>query len=621
MRRRWQAVGLIAAVGILAAAGVVLGGNAYYATVAFSICFWAIAAVAYNLSAGYAGDLSLGHGAFLGLGAYASTLLYQDLGVSPWLGLIAGALLAALLALAIGVVAVRLRGPYFAIVTLAILLVLNLLASAFSGLTNGSIGVSISGEPTFGNFLFTNPAIYVGIAFAFLVLVVAGVRVLAHSRLGYQLAAYRENEDAAQSLGIPTTRVRVVALVLSAAVTAVVGSIQTQYIQFVSPSSAFSLTFSIEVAVIAIIGGLATLYGPILGAVLIVLLGQVLAPLVQNAAGLDQVVYGGILIIVLLTLRGGLAGLARRISGAFVARVGLGGRTRSPELPAAPIEIRRSSLAAQPQPIDATPTTGGPPVGPRVAVPTASLGEAGDSRGDLLVVEGVTRRFGGVTAVDNVTLRVGQGEIVGVIGPNGAGKSTLFHIVSGFLQQDAGSVVFDGVQVDGLSPSARAVRGLCRTFQTSQPFADLTVFENALIGALQPGRSMLAAREVAEDSLDKVGLLDQAGHVAGSLSLGNRRRLELARAIATKPKMLLLDEVMGGLTPAEVTGLMWLVTTLRADGVTVILIEHIMRAIMSVSDRVIVLHEGRSIADGAPEAVSRDEAVISAYLGEEYVVA
>ena len=226
-----------------------------------------------------------------------------------------------------------------------------------------------------------------------------------------------------------------------------------------------------------------------------------------------------------------------------------------------------------------------------------------------------------MTAVDNVTLRVQQGEIVGVIGPNGAGKSTLFHVVSGFLQQDSGSVSFDGARIDGLSPSARATRGLCRTFQTSQPFADLTVLENALIGALQPGRSMTVARRVAEDSLEKVGLLGEAGHVAGSLSLGNRRRLELARAIATGPKMLLLDEVMGGLTPAEVSGLMWLVTALRADGVTVILIEHIMRAIMSVSDRVIVLHEGRAIADGPPEAVSRDEAVITAYLGEEYVVA
>ena len=210
---------------------------------------------------------------------------------------------------------------------------------------------------------------------------------------------------------------------------------------------------------------------------------------------------------------------------------------------------------------------------------------------------------------------------MGVIGPNGAGKSTLFHIVSGFLRQDSGSVAFNGVRVDNLSPSARAGRGLCRTFQTSQPFADLTVRENALIGALQPGISMSVARDLAEESLEQVGLLDQLNQIAGSLSLGNRRRLELARAIATKPKMLLLDEVMGGLTPAEVTGLMWLVTSLRANGVTVVLIEHIMRAIMSVSDRIVVLHEGRAIADGTPEAVSRNEAVISAYLGEEYVVA
>ena len=384
MRRAWQILGLLIAVAVLAGAGVVLGNNAYYATVAFSICFWAIAAVAYNLSAGYAGDLSLGHGAFLGIGAYTSTLLFQDLGVSPWLGLVAGALLAGLLALAIGVVAVRLRGPYFAIVTLAILLVLNLLASAFSELTNGAIGISITGEPKLGNLIFATPAPYVGIAFAFLVAVVIGIRALAHSRLGFQLAAYRENEDAAQSLGISTTRVRVVALVLSAAITAVAGSLQAQYVQFVSPSSAFSLTFSIEVAVIAIIGGLATLYGPILGAVLIVLLGQVLAPLVQRAAGLDQVVYGIILIVVLLALRGGLAGLARQISGVLITRMGL--RDTAPGLlpQGSTVAISRTDpLAAAPEGSAATrrPAEEGPTG--RGLSPTSSTSE---QRGELALI-------------------------------------------------------------------------------------------------------------------------------------------------------------------------------------------------------------------------------------------
>ena len=364
--RRSQVAGLLVAAGILGGVGLALENNAYYATVAFSICFWSIAAVAYNLSAGYAGDLSLGHGAFLGIGAYTSTLLYQDLGVSPWLGLLAGAVLAGLLALGVGVVAVRLRGPYFAIVTLAILLVLNLLASALSGFTSGAVGISISSQPTFANFIFVNPAVYVAIAFAFLVLVVAGVRVLARSRLGYQLAAYRENEDAAQSLGIPTTRVRVVALVLSAAITAVVGSIQTQYVQFISPTSAFSLTFSIEVAVIAIIGGLATLYGPILGAILIVILGQLLAPLVQNAAGLDQVVYGVILIIVLLGLRGGLAGLARQISRVLGARLGRPALEASLVMQRAQVGMRRTGIrASSPQLIDAEHTPEEGPVGGR----------------------------------------------------------------------------------------------------------------------------------------------------------------------------------------------------------------------------------------------------------------
>jgi branched-chain amino acid transport system permease protein len=314
MPDRWlRAAGVVAGLVVLGFAGQAVVVNSYYATVVFSMCFWATAAVAYNVSAGYAGELSLGHGAFLGLGAYSSSLLFTREGISPWLGMLLGAALAALVALVIGVIAIRLRGPYFAIVTLAVVLVFNYFAAGLPGLTQGAIGVNISGEPSFANIIFERRWPYVALMFGLLLLTTAGVAWLVRSRLGYQLAAYRENEDAARALGIATTRVRVIALVLSAAVTALAGSLQTQYLQFVSPDSAFSVHFSVQVALMAIIGGLGTVYGPVLGAVLIVYLGQLLQPLVRQLAGLDQVVYGVILILVLLFLRKGIAGLGRQL--------------------------------------------------------------------------------------------------------------------------------------------------------------------------------------------------------------------------------------------------------------------------------------------------------------------
>lgn len=311
--RLLRAAGVVLVLVVLGFAGQAVAVNSYYATVVFSMCFWATTATAYNLSAGYAGELSLGHGAFLGLGAYSSTLLFTRGHISPWLGMLVGAALASFVALVIGVIAIRLRGPYFAIVTLAVVLVFNLFAAGLPKLTQGAIGVNISGKPSFANVIFTHHWAYVLLMFGLLVLVLAGLRSLVRSRLGYQLAAYRENEDAARSLGIATTRVRVVALMVSAAVTAVAGSLQVQFIQFVSPDSAFSVGFSVQVALMAIIGGLGTVYGPVLGAVLIVYLGQLLQPLVERLAGLDQVVYGAILIAVLLFLRRGIAGLGRQL--------------------------------------------------------------------------------------------------------------------------------------------------------------------------------------------------------------------------------------------------------------------------------------------------------------------
>ncbi|EJW10230.1 ATP-binding protein [Rhodovulum sp. PH10] len=239
----------------------------------------------------------------------------------------------------------------------------------------------------------------------------------------------------------------------------------------------------------------------------------------------------------------------------------------------------------------------------------------------LLVVEGVGKRFRGLTAVDRVSFTLAAGEIFAVIGPNGAGKTTLFNMIAGVLKPNDGAISFCGERIDGLTPDAVCRRGIGRTFQIVRPFPGLSVEDNVLIGALLHRKDMAAARRCARDVLGRLDLYDKRGVQAASLTLPDRKRLELARALATDPKLLLLDEVMAGLRPTETDRMVEILKTLnRETGVSILLIEHVMRAVMALAGHMLVLHHGAPIASGKPEEVVRDPAVITSYLGQETVI-
>ena len=235
----------------------------------------------------------------------------------------------------------------------------------------------------------------------------------------------------------------------------------------------------------------------------------------------------------------------------------------------------------------------------------------------LLEVHNITKRFGGLVAVDDLSLSVSKGEILGMIGPNGAGKTTAFNMISGYYQPNEGQVIFDGKNITGLRPDQVCKLGLARTFQVVKPFPQLSVLDNVIVGAYNRTNDKQEARQKAREILDFLGMGNMTEHLAGGLSVAGRKRLEIAKVLATGPKMILLDEAMAGLRPTETDEIIELVRQISQQGVALLLVEHVMKVIMSLADRIVVIHHGEKIAEGEPQAVVQDKAVIDAYLGEE----
>ncbi|WP_418319862.1 ABC transporter permease subunit [Piscinibacter sakaiensis] len=566
------------------AAGVVLlTRNPYWISVATTMLMWIHLCVAWNAVGGMVGQISFGNAAFFGIGAYTSTWLGAQFGWNPWLGMLVGGILAAAAGWCAGYLPFRWRLSHlvFALLTMTLAFVLQFTASGIKPL-GGTAGMFINAPASLANMRFDDPADYLIVIALFASVVVLVVGLLFQSRRGYFWRAARDNEDAAAAAGINLFRVKQEALALSAFASAMAGTFYAQQIGYIDPHSVLGLDVAIQILLFAVVGGAGTQLGPIVGPLLLVPLGEVLRLSLGGSSGatMHQFFYGAALVAVILLWPGGVVGGLRKL---FVLR-----------RPAAP-----NAMLAE------------PPAGPRAA---ATLGKIAQQQGTLIEVAGVCKRFGGLQALQDVSFTVQAGEILGVIGPNGAGKTTLFSILSGFQAPSTGQLFYAGGRIDGLAPHLVCRRGIARTFQITQAFPTLTVFDTVLTAALVR-HDISTAQRIADAVLVRTGLWPRRTSLCADITLAEQRRLEIARALATEPTVLLLDESMAGLTPRETDQALRLLRGLRDDGLTIVLIEHVMRAVMSVCDRLVVLDAGNVIATGEPGLVASDPQVIRAYLG------
>ena len=556
------------------------------------LCSFAALATAWNIVGGFAGQLSLGHAVFYGIGSYAAILLLMRFQISPWIGMMVGAVLSTMVSAIVSYPCFRLRGPFFALATIAVLEVVRLVAIHQTGWTGGAAGLAAPLNIGWQWMMFREKWISLVIAFGFLLLTLLVSWHIKNSRLGYYLVAVREREDAARAVGINPAKVKLIAVMVSAFLTSLVGSFQAMYLTFIDPGSVFSLELSIQVAMFALIGGLGTVFGPLVGTVLVLPIAELARGWLSNVGnGFHGLVYGVVLVAVVLTIPKGLVGRFGVSFSKWVDSLPGGRRTDS--------QVSVDSHAA--------------------LVPAA---KPASIKGDVVLsAMNLNLYFGGLHATNNVSIALNEGEILGLIGPNGAGKTTVFNQLSGFLQPHSGEIKVrqpNGQWVMPKTPEEFARAGIGRTFQIAQPFADLSVLENIMLGSFMhtssPAEAGSLARKVAQLT-DLSGMLDTR---ARNLTVGGMKRLEMARALATQPRVLLLDEVLAGPNPADVSKAVETIRRVRDSGVSILMIEHIMQAVMQLSDRIVVINSGSVLCEGAPNEVMTNSGVIEAYLGKDY---
>jgi len=576
----------ILAAGAVLAAVPSAGLPAFYESFLYLLFHWIVLAVSWNILSGYTGYFSFGHGAFFGAGIYGTAFLAGKMDWPFLATLPATMLVAALLGVALGAVVFRvasIRGEIFALLTLAVTFILATVI--LNTRIDGGPGIYlISMEiPKLGRT--QSASIYaMGLLAAVATLLVA--YLIYASKFGTGLFAIHDDEDVAEVMGVPTYRYKLYALAVSCALAGLAGGIHASFVSYVTVSETFSILVPLSVVLMSILGGSRHWFGPAVGAVAITSLLYYATSGDYAVAGRASV--GFILVAVILFMPEGVLGLYSQW------------------------RRRRNAPAA---------TEGGTAHAPAVPVPSAAARVVRRPAGPpLLQVEGLSKAFKGVQALNDVTFDVRANEILGLIGPNGSGKSTFINVVSGHYKPTAGRIRFDGRRLEGLDAHRFAQAGISRTYQIPRPFAHMTVLENVatagMFGGNGSGRA--AATEAAREFVEFAGLGHRAHVRPDDLNLHQRKFLELARALAARPKLLLLDEVLSGLTPGEINEAIAMVRRIREGGTTIVFVEHVMRAVMALTDRIVVLNHGKLIAEGDPAAVMDDEQVKVAYLGKSH---
>jgi len=564
----------------------------YVVHVAINIALYAILGVSFNLLLGYTGLFAVSHAAFFGIGAYASALLALHAGLGFLWGMALGIVVAGLVGAVIALPALRVSGDYLVIVSFGLQTIVFSVMLNWQDVTRGVAGLPGIPRPGLLGWKVTTPSQYLVLFLAAAALCFFLARRLTHSPFGRVLKAIREDEVATQALGKNITRFKVLVFVVAGALAAVAGNLYAHYITFINPFS-FTLEESIFIMAVVIVGGAGNLWGSLLGAAVLVIMPESLRflqvpPTVSGA--IRQLIYG-VLLVLFMRFR------PQGLWGEHAARPAAG-PPRPPEVKAVAPPAKRAGPPASAQP--------------------------------LLEVRDLTRTFGGIRALSNLSLVMPQGTITGLIGPNGAGKTTAFNVITGFLSPDAGRVFYRGVEITGLAPYRVARLGIARSFQDLRLFQRMTVLDNVLVArpeqsgerlgrALAAGagsrREEAANRDAALAYLDFVQLLPKAGEIAENLSYAEQKLLALARLLATEAELLLLDEPTSGLAPTTVGDMLALIRKLTDRGKTVCVIEHNLDVIKGLSERVVFLDGGEAIATGTPETIMADPRLADLYFG------
>ncbi|MHB8463880.1 MAG: branched-chain amino acid ABC transporter ATP-binding protein/permease [Acidimicrobiales bacterium] len=604
-----QRVALLAVAAVAIALPPILGRtlsgpfNQYHLLV---LCFgvtYVLAALPLNLLMGYAGQISLGHAAFLGIGAYASGIVAGRLGLPFLLGLAAAAATGALAALVIGLPALRIRGLYLALVTLGFGLAMTSYVFRLRSVTSGYAGLAVP-RPQSGSFVFSNNADLLALVVAILVGVWALDRNLGRTKVKRGFLALRRDEEVAAALGINVAGYKLYAFALYGALSAIAGSVLGHVIGF-AQTETFSFELSLLFVVIVVLGGLASRPGV---AAIAFVFGA--APrFFSFLHGWDLVLAPALVLFSLVRHPGGLGATLREVSDGL-------GRRRHGVDPASP--TGRGDADEEET--------------PRLAMPVPAHRAPVRVSGAPLEVREITVRFGGIAAVDRVSFAIDEGQITGLIGPNGAGKTTVFNVISGLVRPNAGHVLLGGRDVTDLAPHRRAALGLGRTFQQIGLVKDLTVTENlllsqhtlatygpveALLHLPRVGRDERAMRDRAREALSALGLERYADTPLERLSHGQQRIVEMAGVLLTGPAVLLLDEPSAGMSPAAAEALAERLIQIRDElGQTILLIEHHLPLVMAACTTVHVMDAGSLLVSGTPDFVRREPQVVSAYLGD-----